>query len=240
MSICKKVLGLAATLLVATSISSANASETEEAVLFKIHDITPVKSAEGEVVGCDFVATFYNRSSYTVRNASMNLAWKDEAISDVIEKEKKEDAAKNRRGTSRGRSATERVTDADVEVMIEIPTVKPATQVAVKSRANTDRCFLMIDNVKHSVKSCNLETAKGGKANAGGRGAGAAAGCNRIFQYVSAEDPQYYLEFKAVSVDAENAEREEANRKTKSQVEDMYRKAVSAIDTANTVVSGIK
>ena len=238
MSICKKVLGLAATLLVATSISSANASETEEAVLFKIHDITPVKSAEGEVVGCDFVTTFYNRSSYTIRNASMNLAWKDEAISGVIEKEKKEDAAKKGRGTSRGRSATERVTDADIEVMIEIPTVKPATQVAVKSRANTDRCFLMIDNVKHSVKSCNLETAKGGKANAGGRGTG--AGCNRIFQYVSAEDPQYYLEFKAVSVNAENAEREEANKKNKSQVDDMYRKAVSAIDTANAVVSGIK
>ena len=96
----------------------------------------------------------------------------------------------------------------------------------------------MIDNVKHSVKSCNLETAKGGKANAGGRGAG--AGCNRIFQYVSAEDPQYYLEFKAVSVNAENAEREEANKKNKSQVDDMYRKAVSAIDTANAVVSGIK
>ncbi|MBP3546605.1 MAG: hypothetical protein J6K16_05695 [Alphaproteobacteria bacterium] len=239
MSICKKVLGLAATLLVATSINSAKAAE-EEAVLFKIHDITPVKSAEGEVVGCDFVTTFYNRSSYTVRNASMGLAWKDEAINGVIEKEKKEDEAKNRRGTSRGRSATERVTDPDVEVMIEIPTIKPATQIAVKSRANTDRCFLMIDNVKHSVKSCNLETPKGGKANVSNRGRGAEAGCNRIFQYVSAEDPQYYLEFKAVSVDAENAEREEANRKNKSQVDDMYRKAVSAIDTANSVVSGIK
>ena len=90
---------------------------------------------------------------------------------DIIKSIQKEDAAKNGRATSRGRSATERVTDADIEVMIEIPTVKPATQVAVKSRANTDRCFLMIDNVKHSVKSCNLETAKGGKANAGGRGA---------------------------------------------------------------------
>lgn len=240
MSICKKVLGLAATLLVATSISSANAAD-DDAVLFKIHDITPVKSAEGEVVGCDFVTTFYNRSSYTIRNATMNFSWKDEAISDVIEKEKKEDAAKNRRGTARGRSATERVTDADVEVMVEVPTIKPATQVAVKSRANTDRCFLMIEKVKHSVKSCNLETAKGGKANVGGgRGRGAEGSCNRIFQYVSAEDPQYYLEFKAVSVDAENAEREEANRKNKSQVDDMYRKAVSAIDTTNAVVSGIK
>ena len=44
MSICKKVLGLAATLLVATSISSANASETEEAVLLLMKRVKPQKN----------------------------------------------------------------------------------------------------------------------------------------------------------------------------------------------------
>lgn len=237
MSISKTVLSLAATFLVAANINAANAATAEEAVLFKIHDISPVKNNDGEVVGCDYSATFYNRSDMTIRNATLSLSWKDTAIDGVIEQEKKEDTVKNRRERSRARSATERTTDKVVEALLEVPTIKPAKQVMVKSRVNTDRCFLLIENVDFSVKDCNAENSAGQAA--GGRRRGESS-CTRLFSYVSAEDPQYYLEFKAVTVDEEKAEIEEKRTKEKNEADEMYKKSVAAIDATSSIVSGIK
>lgn len=237
MSISKTVLSLAAAFLVAANVNAAAAAESGDAVLFKIHDITPVKNGDGEVVGCDYSATFYNRSDMTIRNATLNLSWKDTAIDDVIEQEKKEDVDKNRRSRSRARSVTERTTDKTVEALLEVPTIKPAKQIMVKSRVNTDRCFLLIENVDFSVKDCNAENSAGQAA--GGRKRGE-SGCTRLFSYVSAEDPQYYLEFKAVTVDEEKAEIEEKRTKEKNATDEMYKKSVAAIDATNSIVSGIK
>nr|QIM10632.1 hypothetical protein PlAlph_5240 [uncultured Alphaproteobacteria bacterium] len=237
MSISKTVLSLAATFLVAANINAANAAESGEAVLFKIHDITPVKNSDGEVVGCDYSATFYNRSDITIRNATLNLSWKDTAIDGVIEQEKKEDSVKNRRNISRARSTTERTTDKTVETLLEVPTIKPAKQIVVKSRVNTDRCFLLIDNASFNVKDCNAENATGQAASGRKRGEG---GCTRLFSYVSAEDPQYYLEFKAMTVDEEKTEVEEQRTKEKNVADEMYKKSVAAIEATNSIVSGIK
>ena len=241
MSISKTVMGLAATVLAVANINAANAAATQSkdnAVLFKIHDINPVKNNEGEVVGCDYSATFYNRSDMTIRNATIDLGWKDKAIGDVIEQEKKEDTAKNNYRGRRARSVTERTTDRDVSALLEVPTIKPAKQVVVKSRVNTDRCFLLIDNVDFNVKSCNAESAAGSVDGAKRRGGESA--CNRLFSFVSPEDPQYYLEFKAITVDEEKAEIEEQRQNQKSETDGMYKKAVSAIDATNSIVSGIK
>lgn len=41
--------------------------------------------------------------------------------------------------------------------MIEVPAIKPYKQVTVNNRINTDRCFLLIEKVDFSVKSCSAE-----------------------------------------------------------------------------------
>lgn len=241
MNISKKFLSLAAAVVTVANINTASAAAPtqakENAVLFKIHDITPVKNNDGEVVGCDYTATFYNRTDLVIRNAVLDLSWKDTAISEVIENEKKEDAAKNRRSLGRARSTTERNTDRTVEGQLEVPTIKPATQVEVKSRVNTDRCFLLIENVDFNTKSCNAETPTGQDVNGRRRDGG---NCTRLFSFVSPEDPQYYLEFKAITVDEEKAEIEQQRKKQRNETDEMYKKTVSAIDATNSIVSGIK
>ncbi len=62
--------------------------ESQPAVLFKVHDIKPLKNRDGKITNCEFNITFFNRSNKNVDNATVNLTWKDEAIGNVIEDEK--------------------------------------------------------------------------------------------------------------------------------------------------------
>ena len=171
MNISKVFMGLASVVVATASLSivncaraddkSVNVKKTDEvateikedAILFKIHDIVPVKNSDGEVVGCDYNTTFYNRSNVSLKGATVDLSWQDEAISDVIEQEKKEDAKQNKRSMGRARSTTERNTDKTVSGLVEVPAIKPLKQVVVQSRVNTDRCFLLIDNPKFDIRN---------------------------------------------------------------------------------------
>ncbi len=258
MNISKVFMGLASVVVATASLSivncaraddkSVNVKKTDEvateikedAILFKIHDIVPVKNSDGEVVGCDYNTTFYNRSNVSLKGATVDLSWQDEAISDVIEQEKKEDAKQNKRSMGRARSTTERNTDKTVSGLVEVPAIKPLKQVVVQSRVNTDRCFLLIDNPKFDIRNCSAETAQGrSTAAASSRGRGGNS-CSDLFKYVSPEDAQYYLEFKAVTVDQETEEREAKKAKEKSEIDGMYQKGVAAIDATGTIVSSIK
>ena len=239
MKISKTVFTLAAVIMASAGISAANAAENGEiknsAVLFKIHDIVPVKNSEGETIGCDYSATFFNRSNLIIRNTNLDFSWKDTAIEGVIDQEKKEDAAKNEH-RGRARSVTERNTDKVVTASLDVPTLKPTKQVTVKSRVNTDRCFLLLDEVKTVVRSCDSENAQGASENKG-RGEG---NCSRMFTFVSSDDPQYYREFKVISLDEEKSEAEAKKAKQVSETEEMYKKAVNSLDSAASIISGIK
>ena len=238
MDISKMFFGVSAFLAVLAGGVSVQASEADtssrEAILFKIHDITPVKNSEGEVVSCGYKATFYNRSSVNLSGAVIDLEWHDTAIADIVNQEKKEDAKENNRNINRARSATERVTDKDVTTSLEVPAVAPSTQVEVKSSVNTDRCFLLIEDVDYKVKSCNSS----GVASQGNRGENIS--CSGMFIYVSPKDAQYYLEFKAMSVAEQKSAEESEIDKKKKQNEETYRKTLTALDAASNIMSAIK
>lgn len=239
MHISKMFFGVSAVLAVLSGVNCVKASEADtsnkEAVLFKIHDIVPVKNNEGEVVSCDYKATFYNRSSVNISGAVLDFVWRDTAISDVVDKEKQEDAKTNNRNINRARSTTERITDKDITTSLEVPAIAPSTQVEVKSSINTDRCFLLIEDVNYKVKSCNSS----GSASAQGGRSGVSS-CSGMFMYVSPKDAQYYLEFKAISVAEQKSAEENEMDKQKKQNNETYRKVMGALDATNSIISHIK
>lgn len=240
MSISKKVFGLALGLMIATTISTANAQSNdvkEDALLFKIHDITPVKNDDGEVTACDFNTTFYNRSSYTLRTAEVDLGWKDSTINKVVEDEKKE-SARNRRG--RAISETERTTPIDLNTVLEVNSLRPHKQITINSRINTDRCFLLLEDVDFKIKSCNVEglqDRRGARRTGGGL---ASDGCTRLFKFVSAGDPQYYLEFKEITLSEQDAQLAAQKKEQQSEINNMYTKALGELDAAGAIVTNIK
>ena len=208
----------------------------DQAILFKIHDVIPVKNNDGEVVGCDYSTTLYNRSDNPISGATLNLKWEDKAISEVIDQEKKEDA-KNKQSSGRANSTTERITDKNIDALVDVPAIQPLKQVTVQSRVNSDRCFLLIDDPQFEVKNCTVGSAV---ARSGNSNMGRSGGCSGLFRYVSAEDPQYYLEFKVISVDQEKEEKEAQQKKEKSETDGLYEKTIKAMEMTDSIISTIK
>lgn len=229
---------MSAVLSMVAGVASAEPSEADtskkSAVLFKIHDIVPVKNSEGEVTGCDYNVTFYNRSSVNIGGAVMELEWDDTAVSEVIEQEKKADAAENDGNMNRAHSATERTTNKKLTTSIEVPAIAPSAQAVVSSSVNTDRCFLLIEDVNYKVKNCrsSVDSAANGRLGGGS--------CDALFMFVSPQDAQYYLEFKAVSVAEQRKSAESEFDAKKRKIDEKYRKTMGSIDGINSVLSGIK
>ena len=125
-----------------------------DAVLFKIHDIVSINQNDGMYQACDFFVTFYNRSDKDINGATLNLTWKDDALEEIIRNETKssdERAAAQAEGLQEDYvhpgdenvpSYTEKVSPQEISTTIEMPAVKAYEQVSVRSRLQTDRCFM--------------------------------------------------------------------------------------------------
>lgn len=197
-------------------------------VLFKVHDVTPIKNEDGEVTDCEFGVTLYNRSPDSVENALLNLSWKDEAISDVIAQESKD--AKNEVNSLK--SSVERKTTASLETpaltaSINLPAIKPFRQVSLKSKIASDRCFLMVNDASFTLENCNIissdTSVRSSRSLVSKANKAAAGNCMSLFKYVSVRDPEYYREFQKVSFNDEAKQRQEARKKDVDELQDSYK-----------------
>lgn len=216
------------------------ANTKDEAVLFKVHDITPVRGRDKDsaVESCDFYVTFYNRSNKDINGAVLDLTWLDDSLIDIIDAEKAESAEKITRGegVDPNYSYTQNDNPTNLTATIDMPAIKSYKQITVRSRIKTDRCFVLLEDLSMNVKSCSTKNEPG----AVGVGMGANAGCNGLFRFVSSKNPEYYMEFKSVSYDEQKAE-ERKKRATEEQgMEENYRKAVEGFDRLSNVLAEIK
>ncbi len=251
MRISTKVFSLALGAVLAANISpawaqrtdaaanAADGEEKQEEILFKIHDIVPVQNREGEVIACDFNTTVYNRSTYDLREAVLDFTWKDTSIEDVVKAEKEEDAEKNKRPGRRAHSETERRTSQEVNVQVEVSSLKPYQQVTLSNRVNSDRCFLLVQNVEFDVQNCSAE----GLSSGGGKGARRGRGnnsCTKLFKFVAPESAQYYMDFKEITLDEEKAKENAEKQASKDETVNIYTKTVNSLNSASSIISGIK
>ena len=204
------------------------AAAAADAVLFKIHDIVPVKNADGNVVSCDVGATFYNRTANEVTNASLNLIWADEVVADAINQEErnaKEAQRLNRRNVARYNTAT--YNDRNVTMSLRLPPLKPYQQVTLKSKVVTDRCFLLLNDMEIEVTNCGT-SADTGKSGVSSRAA--AAACSNLFRFVGPKSPEYYSEFRPVSAEEQNAQEQNQSDQQKQEINSLYKETVSSIN----------
>ena len=193
----------------------------EEGILFKIHNVVPVKNSSGLIASCDFSATFYNRTQKTISDTQLTLMWEDEAIDDVINMEKREEKENLRtRKTNVSRYSTSSFTSSSLSMPLRLPTIKPGQQVTLKSKINTDRCFLLLNNVEVKVNKCRLKEAGTDKKKATINSNSSA--CTGMFLFVSDKNPEYYSEFKEISVNAENIKEKDDFTKQREELENLY------------------
>lgn len=219
--------------------------ESQPAVLFKVHDIKPLKNRDGKITNCEFNITFFNRSNKNVDNATVNLTWKDEAIGNVIEDEKElakrkmemENYNENGGAFAEPVSETEGITPVSLTTSIRIPPLQPYRQVSLKSKLASDRCFLMLNDAEFSLENCSaVDPEQSGMTM---QSAGAAA-CDNLFRFVSARDPEYYREFKKVSFNEEKKIKQNDRKKEEQELTETYDKAVSNLSKATDIMGQIR
>lgn len=233
----KKVFLSVLGMVMAGCVSAANAQQSaQENILFKIHDVQPVKNADGAVVACDFDTTLYNRSNSALRAAVLNLTWTDETVTALVNDEKKAEQKKSGRSYSK----TENVTPPSVSTSIDVPQIEPFTQVTVRNRLQSDRCFLLIGDVKSSATNCSVIAAASKERvspvstnNKGGN-------CDGLFKFVSPTDPEYYREFKPVSYEEDKALSENKRAQDRRDINTQYDAVVTEINKVSKVLSEIK
>ena len=207
---------------VASYINTASAAS--DGVLFKIHDVVPVKNADGIVASCEVGATFYNRTDKEISNAALNLVWTDEVIVDAINQEDRnmrEARKQNRQNLPRYNTAT--YSSSNVTLDLRLPMMKPHQQITLKSKIATDRCFLLLNDMEIKVTNCGTA---GDDKNIYGRGT---ADCSNLFRYISPKNPEYYSEFKEVSSEEIAAQEQSESDRKKQEINTLYKETVNSI-----------
>ena len=156
----------------------------------------------------------------------MNLVWPDDVVSDTIEQEQraeKEAIRLSRRNVSR--YSTSDYNDKSVSLNLKLPPLKPYQQVTMRTKVNTDRCFLLLNDVEINVSNCT--TGGSGATATGGRGSNA---CGDIFRFVSVSNPEYYTEFSAVSMQEIQTQEQTQAEKEKSEVNRLFTETIDAIN----------
>lgn len=210
------------------------ASAAEDTVLFKVHDIVPVKNADGNVVACDVGATFYNRTANEIRNASLNLVWTDEVIGETInqeERDAKEARRANRKNTARYNTSS--YTGKNIVLKLRLPPLKSYQQVTLKSKVGTDRCFLLLNDMEVDILNCG-----GSSGDKKAKGPAVQSSCEGLFTYVSPKSPEYYNDFQAISVVEQNAQENAALLTKKDAMYNAYQDALKQFDALNKTLDG--
>ena len=107
-------------------------------------------------------------------------------------------------------------------------------QAVVEAKINTDRCFLLIEDVEYKAKDCRTSSSQGGETRT------SSGNCDGLFMFVSPKDAQYYLEFKATPVSEQRLSAKSKFDRQREKNSDKYGKTLNALDSISSILSGIK
>lgn len=237
-----RILLLSALALASASVFVAPARAEDDVILFKIHDVVPIKNSDNQTTACDYHLTAYNRSQKNVSSASLLLTWTDRAIDSVIQEENK---VREKNKDSKDASTlpnTSLTTPVQITSQVEISKLAPQKQVSLRARIQSDRCFLLTEDVGVKVKSCTL--AEDNTSNDNRRRAvssrNSTTPCEGLFQFVSPENPEYYREFKPISYDDEQNQSQKKRNQDRIDINTQYDAVTMEISKISTILEGIK
>ena len=191
-------------------------------IIFKIHDVVPEKNADGEIMYCNLGATFFNRTKDDISNLAISLVWNDDVISEAIDLETRaeREAKRNRSKEPKSRYSTSSFTSKSISTDLRLPPIKVNQQITLKTKVDTDRCFLLLNDMDIHVTNCgSLGVASSKEA------------CANYFQYVSPKHGEYYTEFKEISWESKILQEDEQVSQLQNDVEELYKDTVEVLDS---------
>lgn len=233
----------------------------EKVVLFKIHDVKPIKNKKDVVTDCEFGLTLYNRSPESIESATLDLVWTDQGIVSVINEEKKQEKTEekktvkslNEKYSQPTQIKTADVSDTSLKTSVILPQIKPFRQVSLRSQLQSDKCYLMMEDVDFSFSSCKIkdEAAKNDsvKSHRLSTALGDSASrevsaelnrCKSMFRFVSPRDPEYYREFQKISFNDQTVQKSEARKKDVEELGQAYDKMLKSLSSLTETLDSIK
>lgn len=176
--------------------TTEEATTRDDAVIFKVHDISPV-TEEGIVTGCDFTVTLFNRSTVNFRNFTINLLWNDPVderfkFDRYIEATMSKEDLDKFKDVMKGDEAQKPVTAG-----ITVNAFGAGKQISVRSHVKNEKCYLMLSNAEFTVNPCDI--ARASDATSGFEAIAQPNECTSLFQFVNTKNPEYYGKFKNIS-----------------------------------------
>jgi len=210
-------------------------------ILFKIHDIKPVVDADGVTTSCNYVATFFNRTPTGLRQAKIDLEWTDSISAQYLNDDpmtKLEKTEEPKGAEIKDSVKPVKVNPRDVvRATIDVPAIGSLKQFTIEGSVDTDKCFMLFDDVKYNVSSCSVletETKKVKKADE------KKDPCANMFQFVNSKNPEYYGEFKEVSYEELKEQKKTAEEKEQEEIKAAKEVVAKNFEEVKTILSGIK
>ena len=206
--------------------AASDATSKDNGIIFRVENIETIKNEQGLTTHCEFYVTVYNRTSKAVKEADLVLSWKDDV------------------------SGKYRVGDGNVEVVtdqaqvtqtisqnVKLKDIEPHQQKSFKQVVETDKCYLLFDNVEYKVPLCVAEGDEIKVKNNRRMGNGS---CTGVFDYVNTQNPEYYSEFKDMPESDLEKAAEEQKKQDEEAMEKLHKETLDTVDEVTKILGDIK
>lgn len=231
MSMFNKILLPTLVLSLALSTSGKTAwaddeSSEDTAIIFRIENIKPITNADGLVDKCSFVVTTFNRMNKGVKSAKLQMHWED----NISAKYAVVDGAVKAKKAKESRTV--------IETSVELENIAPHVQKSFEAVVQTDKCFILFDNLEYEVESCVVDGEK--QQMRDNKVVGGVGGCERNFNYINSQNPEYYSEFKDVPDSVLVKQADDEKKREVAKIEEVYKSTLSDIETLGKTLDEIK
>ncbi len=233
MSILNKILVSSVSAMMMFSVVNPVSAENKKeetsdvgAILFRIENIKPIANEDGLINKCTFMLTAFNRMEKAVSEANLNLKWEDNISAKHVVKNQKLEV-------KTGNDAKTIVT-----TQMKLLNIAPHSQKSFEGQVETDKCFLLFDNLEYTVDSCTNEGDVFKMKNS--KIVDKSKGCADNFDYIDSKNPEYYSEFKDIPESVLVKQAEEEKNTEVAKITENYNKSMSTINKIGTVLGTIQ
>ena len=217
----------------ATDSPRAEKTSDEGMVIFRIENIKPIKDKRGNIKQCSYIVTAYNRMNTAIKEAELGFSWQDNITGSYIKRiddsakltqdeisEQLDSELKEMKENAKKEQPKQNVLQfKPINTTVKVFNIGAHAQKSFSDTVDTDKCFLLFDNLNFQVRNCLVDGQKpGDKGN-----------CNNKFQYISSKNPEYYVEFSDVPENVVQEQIEEEKNQELSTINSQYDEVVSSL-----------
>lgn len=219
-------------------------------IIFRIENIKPIKNKSGDIKQCSYVVTVYNRLDMPIKEANLNFTWYDNITGQYIQKmeesmkietdeltDQLDSDAKELNKNVRSAPQKTSVQFQPITSAVKFFSIAPHAQKSFSFNVETDKCFLLFDNLNFNVKDCIYEGQVLPKKN---DHKAKMATCANKFEYIDSKNPEYYVEFNDIPENVVQEQIEEEKNQELSNVNNGFNEVMATIDKLDNILRNMR